>query len=248
MTVALGMTCSDGVLVATDSMGSSGKIATEVKKAHALERFPIVWAMTGSNFMNQQVTQAVSQAERHRKAAPTSRKIADKLRPVITKAWQTPVTPPAGDPTDRGAHACEALILGWENDRPVMIHLPADLAPIEYGDQAFIAIGSGHEFAAVARETLAHHLGDPLTTRQALLIAHRVVSVVCRTSSWGVAPPVQIAMADAAGARVLTTGDLETLETGVERWLATDADNFAGRVQPAAEELPTIGTATSESA
>ena len=43
MTVALGLVCSDGVLVASDSMASNGRVASAAIKVHRLDKRPIVW-------------------------------------------------------------------------------------------------------------------------------------------------------------------------------------------------------------
>lgn len=142
---------------------------------------------------------------------------------------------------------CEALVLGWGKDGPALIHLPPDLAPVDYSERGFMAIGSGHEFAAVAREALSHHLGGPLPMHQALLVAYRVITIVCRTSSWGIAPPIQIAIANTDGAQALSLDDLEKLETGVQRWLLSEFGNFAGTDSDASgtASLPVLRSARS---
>jgi ATP-dependent protease HslVU (ClpYQ) peptidase subunit len=245
MTIIVGLPCTDGVLLGTDSMASAGRIASEVEKARTLKHHPIIWGMSGSAFMIQQTQTAIDKAEKRQQARPTPLKIAEKLRDTIKEAWQVPVVPPGSQESDREAHSCEAVVLGWsETSGPSMIHLPADLAPIQCTDRPFIVIGSGHELAAAACEALSHHLDPRPTLDQASLFAYRVISIVCRVSSWGVALPVQIAVANENGARLLRGDELEEIETGVQRWIATDASNFleAGTTTDLAEEgLPVLG-------
>jgi hypothetical protein len=90
----------------------------------------------------------------------------------------------------------------------------------------FHAIGSGHDFVHVAHVALSHYVTEPLPLHQGLLVAYRIVSLVCEASSWGVGLPVQLAVADDNGARVLSTEEVEQISTGVQRWLISDASSF----------------------
>lgn len=60
MTVAIGLLCSDGVLVASDSMGSSGRAAAPIVKVHAMESASTVWTYAGLLFMGQQVEEVLA--------------------------------------------------------------------------------------------------------------------------------------------------------------------------------------------
>lgn len=228
MTIALGLVCSDGVLVASDSMGHSGPIATRVEKARALTGSSVVWAVSGSTFTTQRIEESISKNDRRRSLKVTPAKLADRLRPVVQEAYAVPSPAPGADSDTSAVHAAEALLLGWCEDEPSFVHLPADLAPVDCCGRSFVAIGSGHEFAAVVHATLRHQAGPALTLQQGMLLAYRIVATVCEVSSWGVALPVQIAVADAGGARVLGDRDLEEIDTGVQRWLASETAGFLG--------------------
>jgi 20S proteasome alpha/beta subunit len=241
MTLIIGLVCTDGVLLASDSMGSSGKIATAVQKAKIMKEHPVIWGMSGSAYVIQQTERAVRKLERNSRAKPTAPKLAEKVREAIIEAQAIPTTPPGGDERDRERHISEALILDWEpKSGGSIIHIPDDLAPIDCHDRPFIAIGSGHEFAATVYETLSHHLTKPLPLKQACLFAYRAIATVCRVSSWGVGLPVQIAVADGDGAKLLGSQELDQLEDGVQRWLASDAENFRneGDSPQPAKQLP----------
>jgi 20S proteasome alpha/beta subunit len=242
VTVIIGLTCTDGVLLASDSMGSSGKIATAVQKARIMNGHPIVWGMSGSSFMIQQTERAVGKVERNSRAKPTAAKVADIVRETVIEAQQVPIVPLGGNPREREQHISEALILDWTTRHGAsIIHVPADLAPIDCRDRPFIAIGSGHDFAAAVYETLAHHLARPLSLEQASLFAYRSISAVCRVSSWGVGLPVQMAVADENGARLLSSQDLEKLDFGVQRWLESDTESFRGEGGAEGGQLPKLG-------
>lgn len=239
MTVAIGMVCRDGVLVASDSMGSSGPIAMRLAKARALSSRPIVWVGAGSTYVGQRVEQAIAGQDDHDgDVTPTS--LAAALRPVIIEAYNVSSPPPGVERAD--AAESETLLLSWRDGQPSFVHLRADTAPVEKTLETFHAIGSGHDFAHVAYVALSHHVTDPLPLQQGLLLAYRIVSIVCEASSWGVGLPVQIAVADEDGARVLSTEEVEEISTGVQRWLTSDASSFGQSDvnAPPAGDLPVL--------
>jgi 20S proteasome alpha/beta subunit len=242
MTVALGIACSDGVLVASDSMGSSGLIASHLDKVRALSTDSVVWAFSGATHVGQRVEQAIDKADRHRTMRCDPASLAERLRPVIQAAYEIPIVPPGGREADLKRYQAEVLLLGWGKDGASLIHMPPDLAPVECRPGNFLAIGSGSEYASVAHAALSHHTSRPLTIDKAALLAYRIVSTVCRVSSWGVALPVQMAVADVEGARVLAGQELEQLQTGVQRWLASERNTFYGDglAVAAAGDLPSL--------
>jgi 20S proteasome alpha/beta subunit len=63
MTVALGLVCSDGVLVASDSMASEGRLASTAVKVHSLPKRPIVWTASGSVFVIEEAANQLSNLE-----------------------------------------------------------------------------------------------------------------------------------------------------------------------------------------
>src|SRR5690349_12610944 len=196
MTIAIGMVCADGVLVASDSMGSSGTVATHIEKARALAHNPLVWAVSGSAFIAQRIERAITPADDAAVGGLTTEKLAAQLCPIIRTAYATPAIPPGATESDSSAHAAETLISSWRDGEASLLHLPADLAAVECRDRNFVAIGSGHEFASAAYATLSHYLRVPITLQLANLLAYRIIATVCNVSSWGVALPVQLAVAD----------------------------------------------------
>lgn len=246
MTVAIGMVCQDGVLVASDSMGSSGPIAMRLAKARALSTRPIVWVGAGSTYVAQCVERAIQShdADGHPDVTPES--LAAALRSVIIEAYGVSSPPPGTERAD--VSESETLLLEWRDGRPSFVHLRADTAPVDKTGETFHAIGSGHDFAHVAYVALSHYMAEPLPLHQGLLIAYRIVSIVCEASSWGVGLPVQLAVADDNGARVLSTEEVEQISTGVQRWLISDASSFglSDVNGPPARDLPALFDWTEE--
>jgi hypothetical protein len=58
-------------------------------------------------------------------------------------------------------------------------------------------------------------------------VAYRAIATTCEVSSAYVGLPVQIAVVDSTGSRVLGAEELEEVETAVERWNALEADTLA---------------------
>ena len=50
------------------------------------------------------------------------------------------------------------------------------------------------------------------------MVAYRTIETVCNVATGGVGLPVQIAIADSDGARILTGDEIEQIGTGVDRW------------------------------
>ena len=60
MTVAIGLVCSDGVIVASDSMASAGSTAFPICKVHASTPLKMVWTMAGSVYVSEEVEAAIA--------------------------------------------------------------------------------------------------------------------------------------------------------------------------------------------
>lgn len=249
MTVALGLVCSDGALLAADSMGMQGRLASSIVKVRVLGSAPAAWTFAGSGFIAQEVEEALASldqewaAETHRHwytpdVQEIKRDLADRLRPVIKDSYQSIATPPG----ERGGnHATEFMFTGWGNEGGYLIRLYADLA-ITTQVEPLAAIGFGHEYAAVASALMSHHLQVQPNLHQGKLLAHRTITTVCEVSAGGVGLPVQIATVGKDGACVLATSEVDAVSVAVDRWkeLERESLEMQGDVvqQQAESDLP----------
>src|SRR5689334_9954730 len=64
MTVAIGLVCKDGVLVASDSMASDPLTAHNITKVFKLECCPVVWTASGSVYVIEEVKTALDGIDR----------------------------------------------------------------------------------------------------------------------------------------------------------------------------------------
>jgi 20S proteasome alpha/beta subunit len=170
MTVAIALVCEDGALLASDSMGTSGALASMMTKMHACSSVPLVWTWAGSLYLGQQVGRSLRQAAAEidteswvRKDPHTnSEKIVASIRAAVKEALD-PLLPPRGEGEP---HEAEFLVAGFTT-KPFVAHVKPDLARELANDDQLMAIGSGHEYAGVTRSLMRHYIEGGLTLEQA---------------------------------------------------------------------------------
>lgn len=263
MTVALGLVCSDGVLVASDSMGSDGPIALTAQKVHLFNNTPAIWTMSGSVFVAEEVVADFDQIDKSGAAGkpmgifttPDLSAIRSKLHGLVNKRMKTAygqalgVAPPVPGGQLQLPFATSFLVLGYANSTPWFLEFAYDGSVNWHTDGAgFYATGSGGPFATVASALMKHHLVvERPTLEQGKLIAYRTIDTTIEVSSSSVGPPVQIAICDSSGPALLDQPEIERIATGVERWKALERESLrgleAGGGAGAEGDLPTM-TAT----
>jgi 20S proteasome alpha/beta subunit len=216
MTVAIAIPCSDGIVLAADSMGHAERIATKVQKISVVGPHQIAVATSGSEFM----TQALLDAVENQGSLVQLTDMVRGLGEAISAARQVPIPPANGSASP---HGIEALFAFWSGPGSSVVHLPDDLACVECIDKPFVAAGSAADFANVVFETLSHLVDARPTLSQGKLLAYRIVSTVCQVSSWGVGLPVQMSTVTEQGAEIVPSTELEQLNAEVARWLAVES-------------------------
>jgi hypothetical protein len=105
-------------------------------------------------------------------------------------------------------------------------------------------------FATVARGLMAHYLSTPLSIEQSMKVACRAIETTCEVSPGGVGLPVQIAVVDASGARVLDKDAVDAVDALVARWKTLEADTLSMSSEDAKataqRDLPSIGDEPAE--
>lgn len=251
MTVALGLVCNDGVLIATDSMGSDGPVASESKKVRQLAPFPAVWTASGSVFVMEEVQREVfddlkkrqnqhSRSFRDCEQEKIRAALAPNVAKTMTQAYARhtqPVYP--GQPHPFGT---DFLVLGYGNGKPWFLELAANGECNWHTERGFKAIGSGGGMAAAAQALMRHHTAEgPMALEYGMPLAYRVIDTVIRTSSRGVGPPVQMAVVDDSGSRIIAEDEHEKLKNSVAGWEQIERDALRGLTEASegdADELP----------
>jgi 20S proteasome alpha/beta subunit len=243
MTIAVAVRASDGVVLASDSMGSDVSIASTQQKVRACDPLPIAWAFAGSLYLGQAARRAMDELV----AAPPPNwnsldafQVLDELTSRIGPAVETALEGLRSD-AEPDKTAAEFIFVGIAADGPYVIVIHQDLSAVIEDEQTLIAIGASRMFAAGLRQSLAHYLARIPAVRHALPLACRAVDAVCQVSAYGVAVPVQIAIVDGEGARVLARDEVGSVEEQVQAWLSTEVTTlFQTDDAPQPEVIPRL--------
>lgn len=259
MTVAIGLVCSDGALVASDSMGSSGSVARAEQKVRALQNLPVVWTASGSAYVIEEVDAALRDLDHNAARNPQIKnvftkpdlralrdRLADVVRRAMTQCYKAATPGQQMQQTLHGLRhpfASDFLILGFANDTPYFLEIAHDGQLNWHHDARFYAVGSGGEFATVAHALLAHYVEEGrLNVELGMRVAYRTIDTTIRVSSGLVGPPVQVAVVDGRGARILAGPEVEAVKEAVEGWMKVEAETLTqgGQSPGPSEEPPTF--------
>lgn len=260
MTVALGILCSDGVVLASDSMGTAGMRASMAQKVHCLDKLPVAWTAAGAVYTIEEGESALrsldiqvfdDEATRLRWLSPERQLIrqilATSLRGAMRDCYNSMLSgmQPAAD----------FLVGGWSSNQGWLLEVAGDGQLNWHNDTKFYAVGTGGDFANVAQGLMAHYFeGDDLDVDNGLRVAYRAIETTCNVSSQWVGLPVQLGTVTSAGAAVLTREEVDAVGTAVDRWKKLERDTLLqlkeGGVVPLpldAEPLPQIDDEASPS-
>jgi 20S proteasome alpha/beta subunit len=254
MTVALALICSDGVLVASDSMASNGPVASTAVKVRRLMQ-PIVWTASGSVFVIEEAAQQLANLETQIGQNPQAQSafdqpdlaairqyIADCLKQTMRQCYGSALLFGANQQVNSNhPFITDFLVTGYTLATPYLLEIAHDGQVNWHTDEAFYAIGSGGAFAAVAQGLMKHYLdGGPLPLQYGMQLAYRTIETACEVSSMWVRTPVQLAIVDKDGPRVLDHAEIEQLKDEVTGWKQLERDALWRKVSDVtAEELET---------
>ncbi|GGM04651.1 hypothetical protein [Nakamurella endophytica] len=235
MTVAVGLVCRDGVLVASDSMATdSQQVAMRSVKVRCVAGYPIIWTGAGSVYTLEEVAAELQTLEASSGSGgqpvksftePNLSAVRAKLQGLIHKgmkrAYGTALTT---NPNAQGQNqilpgfGANLLVLGYSASVPWFLEFDQTGVVNWHTEHSFYATGSGGSFATVALSLMRHHVTSDLSLEQGMLLAYRTIDTTIEVSTFGVGPPVQMAICDAGGARVLSSDEVEQVRIGVDRW------------------------------
>jgi 20S proteasome alpha/beta subunit len=240
VTVAIGLVCKDGVLVASDSMASDPQTAHDVTKVFQLDCCPVVWTASGSVYVIEEVKNALAGIDQQNtKTGGPPRAFADPNLPALRAMLKGAihrtmkncyesalVSAPLPAGSIAPAFATSFLVAGYANDQAWLLEFAHDGQVNWHTAFGFYAIGSGGPFARVAHGLMAHYLAAPLSLEQGMKVAYRAIETTCEVSPGGVGMPVQIAVVDHAGSRVLGKPEVDEIGDLVARWKTLEADTL----------------------
>jgi 20S proteasome alpha/beta subunit len=261
VTVAIGLVCSDGVIVASDSMGTAGNTARPMQKVFAEKDLKLVWTAAGMKFVIEEIEQVIDDIARGSAAASVKpsfnepnlngirdrlgKRVSDRVKMCYEAALPYGLNQLVAPQVPRHAFASDFLFLGWANKTPWFLEIAGDGQMNWHTAEGFAAVGSGGEFAMVAQALMKHHIEGPITVDDGLLIAYRAIETTCQVSSHYVGLPVRLAVVTDNGARILDGAETDKIRDEVEGWRKVEADTLVNlRAAPDDEEpqsdLPTI--------
>jgi 20S proteasome alpha/beta subunit len=245
VTVALGLVCADGVIVAADSMASDGTTAHPATKVNVVPNCSVVWTSSGTVYIAEEVEAAIAK-EAARPNSPILASCrsgnAEHVREVLSKTvcdamrkcYQSALPLGAnqmfnvpGQQNPKHQFATSFLFLGWSDPGCWFLEIADDGQLNWHTDTAFYAIGSGGPFATVAQGLMHHYWESPRPVSDGRLVAYRAIASTIDVSSQFVGYPVRLAEATSQGARVLDDEEVEAeIKTSVERWMVLERESL----------------------
>ena len=261
MTVALGLVCADGVVVASDSQGTSENLtAAQAIKVQRVAGLPAVWTASGTVYCIEEVQQETNQwASNHtyKKAIEGGdlngirSAVGDGVRGALGRAYETALPMGLQQVQPGGAHVFHTsfLFLGWANNQPWFLEVDGSGQLNWHTGQRFKAVGSGGAFADVAGAVMFHLIeGEDLSLDLGLQVAYRAIETTCEVSSGLVGGRVQLGMVNSEGARILTEEEVTKVQDEVTGWKQMERELLRGALAAApVEQPPTIEEIEEES-
>jgi proteasome beta subunit len=262
VTVAIGLVCNDGVLVASDSMASDPQTAHSVTKVFQLKYCPVVWTAAGSVYVIEEVEAALAGIDQPNTqtgappaafAEPNLNALRERLKGIVhrtmKKCYESAlVSSPLPPGAIANGFATSFLVAGYANQKPWLLEFAHDGQVNWHTTFGFYAFGSGGPFARVAHGLMAHYLSADLCLKQGLKVAYRAIETTCEVSPGGVGMPVRIAMVDNDGPRVLDESEVNEVGDLVARWKTLEAETLGmtsdDAKMTAQGDLPVMETAS----
>jgi hypothetical protein len=265
MSVAVGLVCNDGVVTAVSGRPVRGGAGVLDSAVGALSSLPVVWGAVGSLYVIEDVTTIFSQLDKlaqseqltivHNFREPRLEQVKQNLgtyvRDPMKKAYESALPGTQPVPTFEGMvhpFATDFLVLGFSRGTPWLIEIANDGRLIWRTGAGRYAVGAGSDAGFLARSLLAVFAGGrDLGVEEATAIAYRTVATTLELSAGMAGAPVQIAVADAEGARTLGSDEVAALADLVERWTKAESEALPGVLgrpsvpepSPAPEPSPT---------
>jgi proteasome beta subunit len=236
VTVILGLRCAEGLVIASDSQGTSmlpGNVPVKLdtEKVQKLGKH-VLWAGTGAEGCSQRVKEALEPHAAkfgiNQTKANTATAIHSHANTVQRASREAFVEYQKG----ADAEAWGGIFCGWSKDGPWIAEIDPNGGWQFH--EPFAATGSGYAFAHLAIGSIRHYEPRTQTLEAAKAIAYRAIETTCDVSAFGVGMPVQLGVVLRDGAKLLTASELDETKELVNLWKAKEVDTL-GEVAPKPE-------------
>jgi 20S proteasome alpha/beta subunit len=241
MTIVIALSCSDGVIMASDSQATemTAGVRWNVPKVFQLSD-RAVWGGTGD-------TQTISEIDRALQGvrpgieggADLTQLLPAVIRPVLARRYANFIQAPN---TQLVTPATGTLACGYDSTRGGwIVEVDHNCVSSSYGDRGFHAVGSAAGFALLGNTLLAHFRPAERPLSRGRLIAYRVIAAAIETSMSGVGGDIQMWYVDVGGVHQVGEGDLAEIKNLVGGWQDEEGkllDRTFGSEPPPPEPAP----------
>ncbi|MBM4033650.1 MAG: hypothetical protein FJ291_17970 [Planctomycetes bacterium] len=244
MTLVVAISCTDGVVMASDSASTDvgGGTKQFYEKVKRLGDQPVLYGGAGDVGLLQQIEESLKQF-----AAKTSlKRIRQELKKLVapelaaSRQFHVPFPrQPFHEPPD-----AVLLFAGVTNKEPWIVEIEKDNRDTAYGDDMgnFAAIGSGKP---LAQAIFRPHLRTRRDLKLGKLFAYRVVDDAISLAAMGLAKPIHIWTVDLQGnIAKCDLSEMEGLSSTCQTWLTLEAEAVGQVLKPEGREPTTVEVPT----
>jgi proteasome beta subunit len=224
MTIVIALSCSDGVVMASDSQASdpNSGVRFDTQKV-----FPLtdraVWGGSGES---QTITYIDRVLQAYRSQIEASADLVADLplmiKPVLAQRYANFIQAPN---TQLTTPATTTLACGYDSARGGwIIEVDHNCISCDYGSRGFHAVGSAAGFANIGNALLAHFRPAHRPLSQGKLIAYRVIDAAIQTAMQGVGGDIQMWYVDAKGVQQADPDEISEIRGFVGAWQEEEAE------------------------
>jgi 20S proteasome alpha/beta subunit len=215
LTVVVALVGRDAIVLASDSQETVGATKTTTQKLHAVgDR--MVWGGAGDSALIQQVEATTGSivpklVENRWAVALEIRNVAHRVQSTASVGNIQFANAPAPQFT--------GLFCWYDPDGlPCIWQVATNSASSQFREWK-AGVGSGQAFAEVALASVAHLNLPDLDIERLQMVAWKSIFDVIETSSFGVGPPIRLAVIQPGTARILSADEVDGVRDSVLIWL-----------------------------
>lgn len=244
MTIVIALSCSDGVVMASDSQASemAAGVRWNVPKVFQLGA-RAVWGGTGDAQTILEINQALQLIRPQidgGAAAALIHLLPAAINPVLRRRYanfinEVPGIQPASPATGTLACGYDSTHGGW------IIEVDPRCNSSDYTERGFHAVGSAAGFALLGSALLSHFRPTERPLSQGRLIAYRVIDAAIQTAMFGVGGDIQMWYVDADGVHQVGQDEIANIQNLVGGWQDDEGkllDGIFGSDPSSAEPAP----------
>jgi proteasome beta subunit len=218
MTIVIALSCSDGVVMASDSQATemAAGVRWNVQKIFELSS-RAVWGGTGDTQTISDINQALQMVRPQIEGgADLTQLLPIAINPVLRRRYAAFIQAPNIQAT---TPATGTLACGYDSARGGwIVEVDHNCVSSNYGDRGFHAVGSAAGFALLGNALLGHFRPAERPLSQGRLIAYRVIDAAIQTSMAGVGGDIQMWYVDASGVHQVGKDEMDQIRDLVGAW------------------------------